>query len=160
VQATGCCDGIEISAGTNANVFYMARGGFPMEALLAYYRPFCTFPRPVKVLVRLFVGPIARLFVPPFVEGYNLETAVRVKQAVSLPVITVGGMRTRQVMDEAIAEGKTDFVSMARPLLLEPDLANRMKKGTSDMAHCDNCNICLVASDTVPIRCHKGEQTV
>jgi len=63
-------------------------------------------------------------------------------------------------MDAAIADGKTDFVSMARSLLLEPHLANRFRDDISDIAHCDNCNICLIAADTVPIRCHKGEFAV
>jgi len=157
VKATGCCDAIEISAGTNANVFYMARGGFPVDAIFEYCRPFCELSVPLKLLTRMFVRSLARLFVPKFIQGYNLETAAKVKQAVSLPVITVGGMRAKQFMDTAIREGKTDFVSMARPLLPEPDLANKFRHGVSDVAQCVNCNICLVASDTVPIRCHKAE---
>jgi 2,4-dienoyl-CoA reductase-like NADH-dependent reductase (Old Yellow Enzyme family) len=156
VEATGCCDAIEISAGTNANVFYMARGGFPVGAILQYCRPFCELCRPAKLLTRVFVGPVAKLFTPRFIQGYNLETAAHVKKAVSLPVITVGGMRTKAFMDAAIADGKTDFVSMARPLLLEPDLANKFRDGVSDRARCDNCNVCLVASDTLPIRCHSA----
>lgn len=156
VEATGCCDAIEISAGTNANVFYMARGGFPVDAIFKYYRPFCELSGPMKLATRMLVAPLARLSVPEFIQGYNLETSAQVKQAISLPVITVGGMRSRQFMDSAIREGKTDFVSLARPLLLEPDLANKFKRGASEVAQCDNCNICLVASDTLPIRCHKG----
>jgi len=157
VEATGCCDAIEISAGTNTNVFYMARGGFPTDTILRYYRPFCTFSAFLKVLTRMFGGIVARFLVPEFIEGYNLETAARVKQAVSLPVITVGGMRTKRFMDTAIREAKTDFVSMARPLLLEPDLANKFRNGLSEAARCDNCNMCLIASDTLPIRCHKRQ---
>jgi 2,4-dienoyl-CoA reductase-like NADH-dependent reductase (Old Yellow Enzyme family) len=160
VQATGCCDAIEISAGTNANVFYMARGGFPTDAILKYYRPFCELSAPLKLLTRVLARFLARLFVPKFTQGYNLDTAAKVKQAASLPVITVGGMRTKQFMDAAIQEEKTDFVSMARPLLLEPDLANKFRLGASEAARCDNCNICLVASDAVPIRCHQGESPV
>jgi len=105
----------------------------------------------------MFGGIVARFLVPEFIEGYNLETAARVKQAVSLPVITVGGMRTKRFMDTAIREAKTDFVSMARPLLLEPDLANKFRNGLSEAARCDNCNMCLIASDTLPIRCHKRQ---
>ena len=86
-----------------------------------------------------------------------METAEKKKKTVSLPVITVGGMRTKQFMDDAINKGKTDFVSMARPLLFEPDLANKFKNGESEAAGCDNCNICTVAVDTVPIACHKDE---
>ncbi len=157
VDATGCCDAIEISAGTNANVFYMARGGFPTQAILKYYRPFCQLPGSLRWLTRMLAPSAAKLFVPKFTQGYNLETAAAVKRSVSLPVITVGGMRTKAFMEQAISEDKTDFISMARPLLLEPDLANKFQAGLSDTSHCDNCNICLVASDTVPIRCHKGE---
>ncbi len=82
------------------------------------------------------------------------------KRAISLPVITVGGMRSKAFMERAIREGKTDFVSMARPLLLEPDLANKFRTGITDVAACDNCNVCVVAADTVPIRCHRGELPV
>lgn len=158
VDRTGCCDGIEISNGTNEDGFYMARGGVPTEAILEYLRPYCRMNRVAKLLVR-GVSPFFKLRQPGFTEGYNLAASAMVKKAVSLPVITVGGMRTKAFMDAAIRDGKTDFVSIARPLLLEPDLANKFRDGASDEAQCDNCNICLVASDAVPIRCHKDEFT-
>ena len=155
---TGCCDAVEISAGgSGEEAFYMARGKFPTDAILTYMRPYCKKGKGVKFLIRQVVGPILSIFHPPFQEGYNLETAARVKQAISLPVITVGGMRTKAFMEAAVSAGKTDFVSMARPLLLEPDLPNKFRRGESDAAQCDNCNICLMAADAVPIRCHKDE---
>ncbi len=157
VEATGCCDAVEISAGSTEDSFYMARGGLPMEAIHKYLRPYCKMNELSKSFMRLVAAPVARLFQPAFVEGYNLDTAAQVKRAISLPVITVGGMRSKSFMDAAVKEGRTDFVSMARPLLLEPDLPDKFMRGESDKAQCDNCNICLVASDTVPIRCHKGE---
>jgi len=49
------------------------------------------------------------------------------------------------------------YVSLARPLLLEPDLANKFLQNESAEAKCDNCNISFLASDTAPIRCHRGE---
>jgi 2,4-dienoyl-CoA reductase-like NADH-dependent reductase (Old Yellow Enzyme family) len=157
VEDTGCCAAIELSAGSNEDSFYMARGKFPAEGILKYLRPYCKMGRVAKFLIRHAVAPVLSKIQPPFREGYNLETAARVKKAVSLPVITVGGMRSKTFMEAAIREGKTDFVSMARPLLLEPDLANKFKTGESSVARCDNCNICFVATDTVPIRCHKDE---
>ena len=39
-----------------------------------------------------------------------------------------GGFRTVATMERAIAEGELDFVGMARPLTLYPDLANRIFK--------------------------------
>jgi 2,4-dienoyl-CoA reductase-like NADH-dependent reductase (Old Yellow Enzyme family) len=110
-----------------------------------------------KFFVRYFVAPFVRASQPGFTQGYNLQAAAMVKQALSLPIITVGGMREKGFMDSAIKEGKTDFVSMARPLLLEPDLPNKFKHGESEISKCDNCNICVIAVDTVPIRCHKDE---
>ena len=156
-EETGCCDAVELSCGTNEGGFIMARGGFPTQALLDYMRPYCNYHPAVKAALRLFVLPFVKMVQPAFEEGYNLATAALVKQETSLPVITVGGMRSKAFMEHAIESGKTDFVSMARPLILEPDLANKYEKGTSDKALCDNCNRCVVATDTQTIRCHNED---
>ena len=42
-------------------------------------------------------------------------------------------------MEAALAEGFT-FVAMARALLREPDLPNRMQAGTSTTSLCIRCN--------------------
>jgi 2,4-dienoyl-CoA reductase-like NADH-dependent reductase (Old Yellow Enzyme family) len=157
VEETGCCDAVEISCGTNEGGFVMARGDFPTKAILEYMRPYCEMNPLSKFFTRVSVAPVVRLFQPKFTEGYNLDTAARVKKEISLPVIALGGMRTKQFMDDAVKAGKTDFVSMARPLLLEPDLANKFKNGESEAARCDNCNKCVAAVDTVSIACRKDE---
>lgn len=153
IEDTRCCDAIELSCGTNEGGFIMARGKFPTDALLRYMRPYCNYNSTIKFLFRYIVIPFVKLIQPPFREGYNLETAAKIKQAVSLPIITVGGMRSRGFLSDAIEKNMTDFVSMARPLILEPDLPNKFKSGTSDAAICDNCNKCVVAVDTVHIQC-------
>jgi len=155
VEETGCCDAVEFSCGTNEGGFVMARGKFPTRALLRYMRPYCNYPGIVKFLMKTFFIPVVKLRQPPFLEGYNLEAAARVKKQISLPVITVGGMRSKYFMENAIRTGQTDFVSMARPLICEPDLPNKFKEGISDTATCDNCNDCVVACDTRPIQCYK-----
>ena len=63
-------------------------------------------------------------------------------------------MRSRQFLENAIEKNLTDFISMARPLILEPDLPNKFKTGTSGTALCDNCNKCVVAVDTGHIKCY------
>jgi 2,4-dienoyl-CoA reductase-like NADH-dependent reductase (Old Yellow Enzyme family) len=154
VDAAGTCDAIECSCGTNEGGFIMARGQFPTDAIFRYFRPYCEYAALTKALFKTFLVPFIRLRQPAFTEGYNLDAASEAKRSISLPVITVGGMRTKRFMEEAIESGRTDFVSMARPLILEPDLPARLRTGASDRALCDNCNQCVVASDTVPIRCH------
>lgn len=156
-EQTGCCDAIEVSAGSNEDAFHMARGELPADAILTYLRPYCKWRSWKKILLRTIGIPVQStpLFHPRFREGYNLATAALVKRAIDLPVITVGGMRSKTFMEAAIRDGSTDFVSMARPLIRQPDLANRFLSGKSEIASCTNCNRCLVAADTVGIRCHE-----
>jgi 2,4-dienoyl-CoA reductase-like NADH-dependent reductase (Old Yellow Enzyme family) len=153
VEETGCCDAIELSCGTTEGGFTMARGKFPTDALFRYMRPFCNYNPALKFLMKSFVVPFIKLTQPTFSEGYNLNTSARVKK-ISLPIITVGGMRSKRFMEESIEMDKTDFISMARPLIREPDLANKFRDGISEMASCINCNKCVVASDTNSIRCY------
>ncbi len=153
-EETSSCDALELSCGTNEGGFIMARGEFPTKGIITYLRPFCEFNRPMKHLVRCIVAPLAKIIQPPFTEGYNLKTAQKVKQSVSIPVITLGGMRSKKIMEEAVESDKTDFVSMARPLIQEPDLPNKFRMGKSEKALCNNCNICVVAADTQPIQCY------
>ena len=154
VEETDCCDAIELSCGTSEDGFVMARGEFPTDAIFNYMRPYCNYSKLVKFCMKTFVAPFVKLRQPPFTEGYNLDASAKVKQAVSLPVITVGGMRTKRFMEDAIEAKKTDFVSMARPLIREPDLPNKFRDGITESASCVSCNQCVVASDTRSIRCY------
>jgi len=155
VAETDCCNAIELSCGTNEGGFIMARGKFPTNAVFSYMRPYCEYHAVVKFIMRIFIIPFIKLKNPRFSEGYNLETAAKVKERISLPVITVGGIRTKAFMEEAIAANKTDFVSMARPLILEPDLPIKFRDGISEKALCNNCNQCVVATDTQSIQCYE-----
>ncbi len=58
------------------------------------------------------------------------------------PVICVGGIRSREVMESIISTGKADMVSMSRPFIREPDLVEKIRKGLTDRAACISCNQC------------------
>ena len=77
-------------------------------------------------------------------EAYNLKLACRIKDAVSCPVIVVGGFRSYRVAEKAIREEGMDYISMARPLIREPGLANRWLQGDRKRATCISCNKCFV----------------
>ncbi|MEI8634898.1 hypothetical protein P4S72_28380 [Vibrio sp. PP-XX7] len=47
------------------------------------------------------------------------------KQAVDIPIITVGRMDDPDLDSRAIAEGKTDMIGLARPLLADTDIPNK-----------------------------------
>jgi len=78
-------------------------------------------------------------------EGYLLNLAAKVKSLVEVPVIAVGGFRSRMVIDTVIRSGQADMVAMARPLIREPDLPKKFLQG-KERADCVSCS-----------GCHKGE---
>jgi 2,4-dienoyl-CoA reductase-like NADH-dependent reductase (Old Yellow Enzyme family) len=69
-------------------------------------------------------------------EAYFRPLAQRAKAATYLPVILVGGLRGRATMDEVLAAGDADSISLCRPLIREPDLPSRLQAGLTTVAAC------------------------
>jgi 2,4-dienoyl-CoA reductase-like NADH-dependent reductase (Old Yellow Enzyme family) len=90
------------------------------------------------------------------VEGINLPLARAVKEAVSVPVICAGGFQTQSVIAQAIADGACDAVSIARPLLANPDLPLLFAQGLDEAPKpCTYCNKCLVTFIENPLGCYE-----
>ncbi|QSG83744.1 NADH:flavin oxidoreductase/NADH oxidase family protein [Acinetobacter indicus] len=62
-------------------------------------------------------------------EAYFLEFAERIRQEVRCHLMVTGGFRTVQGMNTALASGACDFIGIARPFAVEPDLAHRLLAG-------------------------------
>ena len=75
-------------------------------------------------------------------EGYNLPLAMGIKEAVDCPVLVVGGFRSFEVAQEAVAAGM-DGIALSRPLIWEPDLSQRWQHGDISRAKCISCNGCF-----------------
>lgn len=76
-------------------------------------------------------------------EAYLLDLAAAFKEAVKLPIITVGGIRSPEVVSDVLSQGKADYVAMCRPFIREPGLVNRWKSGDLKKASCISCNGCF-----------------
>jgi 2,4-dienoyl-CoA reductase-like NADH-dependent reductase (Old Yellow Enzyme family) len=76
-------------------------------------------------------------------EGYLVEYAARIKKAVDVPIMAVGGMRDLQMMENVVATGKGDLISMCRPFIREPNLINRWSSGDTSPSTCISCDGCL-----------------
>jgi 2,4-dienoyl-CoA reductase (NADPH2) len=64
-----------------------------------------------------------------------------VKQAVSIPVMASNRINMPEVAQELIESGVADLVSMARPLLADPDFAKKTRLGVVDEINtCIGCN--------------------
>lgn len=90
-----------------------------------------------------YVQPAVAGIVPGKNEAYFAAAARAVKQAVSIPVILVGGLRSLEKMQQVIDDNTCDLVSLCRPLIAEPDLVNVLQTGTKTEAACVSCNKCF-----------------
>ncbi|MFP4474125.1 MAG: NADH:flavin oxidoreductase/NADH oxidase family protein [Desulfatibacillaceae bacterium] len=62
-------------------------------------------------------------------EAYFLAFARTIRKEVACPLAVTGGFRTAEGMAEAVASGDVDVVGLARPLVLDPELPNKVLAG-------------------------------
>lgn len=76
-------------------------------------------------------------------EAYHAEFAKKIAEAVTAPVILVGGIRSPETIEKLLETSKIEYFSMSRPLLAEPNLPRRWQEGDRGKSHCVSCNGCL-----------------
>lgn len=77
-------------------------------------------------------------------HGRNVYLAAEIKKHVKVPVATIGGLNDPAQMEEIIASGKADVVYMARALLADPFLPNKvMANQDDDIVRCLRCFTCM-----------------
>ena len=77
-------------------------------------------------------------------HGVNLHLAEEIKKHVKVPVSLVGAMGDPYKMEEILASGKADMISMARSLLVDPYLPRKIMENREDeiikCLYCYSCN--------------------
>ena len=97
---------------------------------------------------------VHRLFSDARPEAYYRPLAEALRErGVDCKVVLVGGLRTTQTMNEVLASGDADFLSMARPLIREPDLVRQLSEGRTGRVDCTSCNLCLTHEGHHTLRC-------
>jgi 2,4-dienoyl-CoA reductase-like NADH-dependent reductase (Old Yellow Enzyme family) len=155
LEASGC-SAIEVSSGTVEEGLSIMRGPrFPAEALLA-----CSFRfKSMPALLKKVMAPMLDVAMPspkPY-RNYNLEAAKAIKEAVSIPVIAVGGIHSLEEISSALASGATDFVSMSRPFIIERDIVRKLQEGKQTASRCIMCNYCAIMIEEGVLRCWYGK---
>lgn len=89
-------------------------------------------------------GPVRRKINKPEREAYNLEAARRIRKVVDCPLMVVGGFRSFEVAEKSLTDDEMDYISLSRPLIREPGLANRWLQGDRSPAKCISCSRCFV----------------
>lgn len=89
----------------------------------------------------------------PDEDGTMLKYAESLKKILKIPVITPS-IHAPELAARAIESGKTDMVALGRPLITDPDWANKVAAGRKPVK-CIRCNIgCLRWIGTgLPLRC-------
>ncbi|MEO9203258.1 MAG: NADH:flavin oxidoreductase, partial [Mycobacterium sp.] len=135
LQDDGGLDALELTAGSSlVNPMYLFRGDVPLKEFAAAFKP------PISWGMRMTGKKFLRSY--PYREAYLLDDARLFRAELSMPLILLGGITNRETMDLAMAEG-FEFVAMARALLAEPDLVNRIAADPASRSACTHCNLCM-----------------
>jgi len=90
------------------------------------------------------------------VEGVAAEPARAIRRAVGIPVICTGGFQDAALVRRQLEDGCYDGVSMARPLIANPDLPKTWAAGHNlPERPCTFCNKCLLNAPKNPLGCYE-----
>lgn len=129
---------------------YVMRGEMPIRTMTYYMT--CWW---LKYGVRL----VGKYMIPsvPFREAYFLEDALKFREALDIPLVYVGGLVSRQKIEEVLNHG-FEAVQMGRALLNEPDFVNRMRREENARCNCHHSNYCIARMYTLDMACHQHLQ--
>lgn len=138
--------GLALSGGfVSRTPLYMLRGEVPLGPMMAAQDRWWA-----KVGLFLFGRLLVQRY--PFQEGFLLAEARRVRAAVRLPLMLLGGVKSLATIDRALADG-FELVGMGRALLHDPDLPRKMERGEVAASGCVPCNECIAEMDRGGVRC-------
>jgi len=153
LEADGSLDALELTMGSSLlNPMYLFKGDAPVREFAG------AMQQPLRLGVQLAGKAFLKAY--PYEPLFMLEQARQIRGAVAMPLVLLGGVTDKAGMDTAMAEG-FEFVAMARALLREPDLINRIQAESSTRSLCIHCNKCMptifssarcVLVDRVPAR--------
>jgi len=86
-------------------------------------------------------------------EGYFGDFAAKLAKEVKIPVICVGGWRSRQEMEKFLNQTDVELISLSRPLVCEPDFPKKLFADKNCVSKCVSCNACY---STPAHRCRFG----
>ncbi len=144
-------DGLVLSGGFVSKApLYMLRGTVPLGPMIEVQ------PR---LIAKLGLYLFGRLLVQeyPYEEAFFASEAKQLRAAVRLPLMLLGGLKRRAVLDQALADG-FELVGMGRALIHDPELPRKLERGERDGSECVPCNECIAEMDRGGVRCTRRGQ--
>jgi len=138
------------SSGFTSKVpFLMLRGNLPVREMSANRPGWID-----RAGLRLF----GRLMVPehPYRPLFQVEGAERIRRAVGIPVIYIGGVESLEDMHSAMSAG-FEFLQVGRATIQDPGFVGKLESGVITRSPCDHCNRCVAAMDAGGVYCVSNE---
>ena len=117
---------------------YVMRGEMPIRSMTHYMT--CWW---LKYGVRM----VGKWMIPsvPFKEAYFLEDALKFRAALKIPLVYVGGLVSRDKIDEVLDDG----------FEAEPGFVNRMRAEEHARCNCRHSNYCIARMYSIEMACHQ-----
>ena len=146
-------DAVVVSGGFVSRApMYVMRGRMPVDIMAYFIR---------DGLKKYFVKLAGQQLIPsvPYVEGYFMEEAKRIQQAIKIPVVLVGGMNSMHTIEKAMSEG-FQWIAMARALIENMNFINDLRNEVIDKSSCTICNYCVAKMYSGEMSCHLHEMNL
>jgi 2,4-dienoyl-CoA reductase-like NADH-dependent reductase (Old Yellow Enzyme family) len=128
---------------------YMLRGDVPLRDMMAVQDRWVR-----KLGLWLFGSLLVQAY--PYEEAFFLDDARRVRAAVGVPLVLLGGIKSRSALTRAMSDG-FELAGMARALLHDATLPRRLERGEVERSGCIPCNRCIAEMDRGGVRCVRSD---
>jgi 2,4-dienoyl-CoA reductase-like NADH-dependent reductase (Old Yellow Enzyme family) len=140
------CTAIVLSGGfTSKSPFYLLRGDVPLRGMIQNGTSIAE-----KLTMMLFGPFLIKRF--GYTSNFFLEQAKAIRASVTLPLVYLGGVDSRDGIEEILNAG-FDGIAIGRALIHDPDFLVRLRSGVIVKSGCTRCNQCIVEMDRGGVRC-------
>jgi 2,4-dienoyl-CoA reductase-like NADH-dependent reductase (Old Yellow Enzyme family) len=129
---------------------YVMRGRMPVEVMSHYMKEKWLSPW-IRWFGEWLINP------EPFSENYFLDDAMKIREAVKLPLVYVGGILSLEGIGKVLASG-FEFVQIARALIHDPAFINKLKSGEIEKSGCHHANYCIAVMYSGRMACYQHQQ--
>lgn len=139
-------DALVLSGGyTSKTPFYLMRGEIPIWDMAKVEK---------NVLQKIAIVSFGRFIIRKFdfEENFFLPFAKKIRKAVKMPLIYIGGVISKSGIEEVMNEN-FDMIALGRALIHDPDFILNIQNGTVEKSECNQCNICVAEMDRGGVKC-------
>jgi 2,4-dienoyl-CoA reductase-like NADH-dependent reductase (Old Yellow Enzyme family) len=139
-------DALVLSGGfTSRTPFYLMRGNVPLWQMIKAERTLA-----MKLAMGVFGKFIIRKY--EFEENFFLPLARKIREAVDMPLVYLGGVISAKGVEQVMSEG-FEMIAIGRALIHDPDFIQKIKENINHVSLCNHCNICVAEMDRGGVRC-------